>query len=214
MATTKTQIFNLALAHIGEPGIANFQIAGAPARNARLIYDDIRDQVIHEFPWNFATRYDSAAALAETPSWHWQNAYVMPSDYLRVLRIQGDLRRDWEVADMDDKTVLMCNISSPINFKYIRRVTNVSRYSPNFVSALAARLAIELVIPLGKRLTLMDSLRTIYMAKMSLARTVDSQEKTPEIIQANDWTDARMNSGPVLARLTGAADEYDVPGQP
>jgi len=211
---TKTTIFNLALAHIGEQEIANFDVAGAPATQARLQYEITRDEVIHEFPWNFATRYDTATALATAPSWHWQNAYTMPEDYIRVLRIQGDTRLDWEVADIDDKTVLMCNLSSPINFKYLRRVTNASRYSPNFVSALAARLAMELVIPLGKRLSLLDALRTIYMSKMSLARTVDSQEKTPEILEANEWIDARHATGPVIAKLSGGAGDYDTPRQP
>ena len=203
--TGKTKIVNLGLTQLGVPGISDFdQDNSDQAELARGTYDTYRDAVLEEFPWNFATKRVSVSALTTTPRFGYSRCYPLEDDCLRVLEVYGDTDQNWGVEKIESGLVLVTNISSPVYYKYIARIDTVELYSALFVQALAARLAMEWCLALIASDRKQASLVKIYSEKVRLARTADSQEKTPEQIQASEWVDHRFRGTTVpLAKLQG-----------
>jgi hypothetical protein len=203
--TGKTKIVNLALTQLGVPRIASFDDAESDAAElARGSYDAYRDAVLEEFPWNFATKRVSASALNTPPRFGYRNSYPLEDDCLRVLEVYGDADQNWGVETTSDGLVLASDIDSPVYYRYIARVEACELYSALFVQALAARLSMEWCLELTSHERKQKQLAELYSSKIRLARTADSQEKTPEQIQASEWVDARFRGTTVpLGKLQG-----------
>lgn len=207
MTTSKVEIVNQALVLLGEAAIATFDDTSEAARLARVTYDSIRDALMQEFTWNFLVTRDSASLSAVTPTWGPTYAYPLDPDDLRVLKVQGDENNDWAVELHNGAPHVVTDLESPIYYLALRRSEDVSRYPALFVQALASRLALEWAEALGRSESLMQRLASIYNGKLKLARQVDSQERTPAIIDADLWADSRRFGGMVpLAKLSGPPD--------
>lgn len=214
MAQSKTHIVNMALAMIGEPAITDFTEDTESASLATLWYDSLRDSVLVEFPWNFAIGREQATAQATAPAWEFDLAYPLDPDCLRVVQVHGDRDLPWRVERVAGASVLVTNIASPISYRFIKRVEEVEDYSPLFVQALAARIGMDFAEPLGKSQTLIENLARLYTMKLKLARTVDSSEKTPGVVEASAWIESRGNAAAARAKLDGDPQDYTVPGDP
>lgn len=202
---TKVEIVNLGLAHLGARQIASFDDDSEEARLARTTYDSLLDAVLTEFPWNFAVERRTVSKAPATVAWGDLAAFPMDADDLRILGIQGgehDL--DFGVESIDGVPYIVTNHEDPLNYVAIRRITDASRYSPLFVQALAARIAMEWTQALGRGQELLSRMAELYSSKLRLARQVDSQERTPQQMQAFEWIDAHeRGDSPRRARLSG-----------
>jgi hypothetical protein len=204
---SKTAIVNRGLSLIGVPAIANFNVQGNKgAALARTNYAALRDAVLEEYTWNFATRRISVAKLSTAPLYRFGNAYSLLDEVLRVVEVNDDRHADWNVEEQDDAVVLVTDLGSPIIYTAILRGEVVSLYSALFIEALAARIASEWCIPLTDNEGRAELFSKAYNAKIRIARSADSQEKTPEVIQASDWINARGPAGTgSVANVPGAA---------
>src|SRR5688500_16403932 len=87
MALTKVQIFNLALSRVGtKSSVSDVDENSAEAARLRAIYDHVRDAVLADHPWPFATVYEALAETGTTDS-AWIYQYRYPSDCLNFLGI-------------------------------------------------------------------------------------------------------------------------------
>lgn len=90
---TQVGICNMALRHIAAPTITALTDATEEARACSTFYEQVRDEVLREFPWPFAWRMaplelvDGSEAIATTVDF--QYSYRLPSDLLRVHRVLG-----------------------------------------------------------------------------------------------------------------------------
>lgn len=154
MASSETEICNLALAHLGDTqGIAALTERSTAARSCALWYPQIRDEVLADFPWPFATRSEALALVAtfSSPS-EWAYSYRYPSDALAVWRIlpYGRLRVPSstnivpfrEVSDATGRLLYVDLPAATVEFTF--RITDPTRYPPAFVAALALKLAAAL----------------------------------------------------------------------
>lgn len=186
---SKVQIVNLALTKIGSSRIASLTEDSEQARKSNAVYDLIRNEVMSAHPWNFAITRTSLAALDETPSFDYDYQFLLPSDCLRVLSTDEEEDK-WEVANgkilYDDDS---------IKIKYIKKITDTTKYSPGFVEALSARLAAELAYPIADSSTLSQEMFKLYLDKLKIAKSQDAQEHGEQFADAHgneeDWLDIR-----------------------
>lgn len=211
MPQSKVSIWNIGLSHIGQGEIADFNESSESARLARLRWDPLLDAVLVEMPWNFATARASAAAGSTAPLWRWTAAYPLDPLCLRVLELEGDDDADWEIEDVAGITSVVTDLGSPINYRYIKRVIDPARFSPLFVEALAARIAIECAESITRDQAIIRNMVELYNTKLKLARQVDSQEKTPVQIDASTWIRARSQGLVALAKLSGGSQPLGYP---
>jgi hypothetical protein len=144
----EVQICNLALLRVGVTStIAALSEVSTEANACRVFFEQVRDAVLRDFPWGFATKRAALGLLAEAAPTNWAYAYQLPSDCLLVRglvcpgarSLRADQRIPYEVngrklfTDMPEAELL-----------YTARVTDTSVFDPLAVSAIAWGMAVEL----------------------------------------------------------------------
>ena len=189
----KVDIFNLALMRLGAMPVLSPDDVSKRGEALRSVYDLVRDVVLRDHPWNFATRRASLARLTEAPLFGFAYAYQLEDTVLRVL---GLLSADSGIIDptlayaVEGRQLLTDQASASI--KYIERITNPQLFDSRFCSALASRLASEVALQLTGSPGIKKQMMEEYHYELSAARSIDAQENPPEVYETNDWMDARL----------------------
>lgn len=201
MAHSQTGIVNLALGKIGAKRIANIDEDSNQAIRARDIWEYIRDEVLEAGEWKFAKTRVALAQSTTEPLYGWDYAYPLPSDFLKLcLGTPEDpsvypTGNAWVIETLPSGRMVLLtdydNSSNDLYINYIRRVVDVTKYSPSFVSALAFRLAAELAIPLTEGMKKYNTLISIYEVALRKAVGVNQSGDYLEDEQGStDWENA------------------------
>lgn len=203
------QLCNMALSHIGsEARVSSISPpdGSAEAGYCATFYDVARTELLEPGTWRFARK---RATLAEVtnPSTAWAFAYALPSDCMRPLRVltQGTAltvfnqderayRLNEEAgADFDVEGDVLYTNEPEVTLLYVRDVTDTTKFTPSFTSALSYLLASYLAGPILKGnegAQVGDGMRNRAMALADVAATASanasstSQAFTPSSIQA------------------------------
>ncbi len=153
MATSKTDIANLALLKLGKNPITNIEDSNDHhASIIRQSWDVLRDSELRNHAWLFALKRVLLPALAEPPAFGYGFAYQLPPDFLRLVSVNG------ESAPYDPSTYnptaymrwvvennkVLTDYGSPIRARYVARVENTFEWDASFVELFACRIAAEL----------------------------------------------------------------------
>ncbi len=133
------------------------------------------------------TAYSSGGALTEYVATEYAYRFALPSDCLRILRING--------AETDDYRVeggFICTNEGTVNIEYIFDVTDESAFDAQFIDLFAARLSAEVSFYITDNSTLTEQAWNIYNQKLTIARTMDSRQGRPRGIEADTWLNARI----------------------
>lgn len=198
MASSETEIGNLALAHLGEAAVESFDEDNAASRALALHYAPTRDEVLRSHRWNFAIKRAALSALADAPPFRWAKQFALPTDCLRICEIN-----DTEIGDVISEEYVVegrriLTDAEAINLVYVARFATVAHFDSLFVRALALRLAVVVSETIrgttGKTAELMQAYER---ATAPLARRVDANEgrRRKGLIS--------LNSGAIRARGVG-----------
>jgi hypothetical protein len=172
---SKVQIANLALAILGEPPIIALTDEVKGARVMNLLFDTCRDAVLRMHPWNFATRRTLLAERVEKPPFGFAKIFALPSDFLRLIRLNDG--RDPYRIEADG----LLSDTDLAQLRYIARIEDTARYDPMFVQTLAAYLAAHGAMPITSSQSIRDGAREQFFAELTEARSVDGMENFPEV---------------------------------
>ena len=161
------------------------------ARLCRLNYVPIRDAVLGEHNWSFATRWETLAESADPPPGEYAREYRLPPDVLEVLFVGEDYNnpQEWRLEDNAIRT------DGPGKIQAIYRVEDTTKYSSLFTQALVSRLAAELAIPITNSRSLMENMFAMYDQKMRRAAARDSQQGTSRRIRSTWLSRSRQRYG-------------------
>lgn len=199
MSVSETQIAKLALQHIGDRyDITTLDEDTPEAEQVNLVFDNVRDALLAEFPWKFSKAYTSPAKLAGTPPAQWENMYAYPPDALKVWKIVNPLGRDnyppipFDILrNSNDVKVLVTNTSEP-EFEYAKKITNTGEFSPHFVLALSWRIAAMIAMPLTGSTEVRDRVRQEADIAVATAKEEDGNEGVAPVQSRDpDWIRAR-----------------------
>ena len=196
---SEVDICNIALGKLGANPIATFLDGTTEANLCGLQYPILRDAVLAARAWTFATtRLQITSGIPPDPiPSGWGYAYLVPNDSLRIIQayvpnpagavIQYiDTQFDAIYTQIDWERLidyLYTNQGPTIWVKYIRRVTDTSKFDPNFIEALATRIAMELAIPITNNPALLDGYTKLYSAKIIEATSTEGQQGKSQVIQ-------------------------------
>ena len=185
---TDTEIVNAALSKLGEPRITSFDDDTKSGRLANSTFSDIRDALLREFPWNFATTRAELAAEVTAPVWGFARSFVLPPDYLRLIDVENPLRMPWRI----ESGRIVTDLEAPLQIKYVRRVDS-GEMDSTFREVLAARLALEWAEPLTAQSAIVDRMAAFYKEKLPVARASDGQEDhdATRKFDASSWIESR-----------------------
>lgn len=193
-----TQLINMALARLGHTKLitdVSTEVT-VEATLARMFYDDVVNAVLRAFPWPFATRYATLAALAGTQTVpvneDWTYSYRAPADQLfvrRFVRRGTGLRRTY---DPDPVTFRMgTDATGDLIYTNAEAVDALVEYTARpvcaatagdelFRSAVAWRLAHELAPGLSKDDNRAKLAWAMYERQIEIAKTVGANEQEPD----------------------------------
>jgi hypothetical protein len=194
---SQIQIVNMALHQLGTARITSMSDDSDEARVATDIWDICRDSVLVDHNWNFATRRATLAELSTTPDFGYDHQFVLPTDCLRVLGMPGadsiaeyKYRVETVLVGAQQYRVLLTD-ETTCEIEYIAKITDTTLFHPKFVDALAARLASEMAMKITESRNKEKLAWEKYKMILVDARGVDAMEGTPEVIEAEEWLDAR-----------------------
>lgn len=179
-----TLIANMALSRVGvTQQIANLFEKSKEARVCNLWYNPCRDQLLTEMSWGFAT---SRRVLAEvdTPPQPWGHAYRYPTDCLLAREIDmgtilygSECRIPFEVIEDGSGGKLIYTDQDQAALLFNKAIQDEKLFTPQFIDALAWRLAVEVAMPLTVNVQIRDSCQQNYLRAIAQARTAELFEQ-------------------------------------
>lgn len=186
---TRLQIANGALIKLGGRTIVSLAGTDKESRLCNERLDPCRQAVLRSYPWQFATKRVELTTLATAPAFGYTNAFTLPTDCLRVVTVnEGD--EQYRVENQ----VLLSDASS-IRLRYVYDYVSDTFPDPLFCEALSLYLAWDIAYALSQSSEVQERMWALYMKIAPTARHTSSTEHGAQIVEAEDFLEARMGRG-------------------
>lgn len=180
------EIANIALSFIGSgTHIASFTEQSTEADACDQFYDLSLKEMLREYPWPFAKKRAALGLVDEDPEDYdeWAYSYRYPSDCLFARRIDSGVavdkpgtRIDFDIAQDEEGLLILTNEEDAI-LEYSYYADDASRFPPDFVMALAYRIACYIAPRIIKDPTRMAAVvQMMYDKSLSKARKSAANE--------------------------------------
>ena len=166
------------------------------SKNARLCnqrYEPVRNRVFRGHAWNCLHKRVQLAQNSTAPVVEYSNAYALPADCLRVLKIHNGTTDS--IASALDYKLEGRNIVSDegtIFLIYIALDTDPNNYDTYLQESIAHQLAADLAYAVTNNATLADKYMTRADERLREARFIDATENSLGTIESSEFTDARL----------------------
>jgi len=198
----EVSIVNRALTKLGAEPIASLADPVKEAQVAASLYATVRDVEIQKHPWHFAKARDSLSTLRDKPAFGWAYQYLLPSDFLRALRVGGGPLVDfcdfhqgeghgWTLEGRN----ILTNSGPPLDLLYLRRVEDPTMFPPAFVEVLACKLAVEMAESLPGSGRVKETAWKEYEAALRDARRDNAMQLPPQPVDGDSWEMAFIMGG-------------------
>jgi len=191
MATSEVAICNQALGWLGGDLIISLNDDTVEAKLCKANYEPLRDTVLEEREWTFAVKRLELVELADSPLYGFDKAFQIPPEVIRVLQasrfdarvtgggigstatMQGkETRIEW----LREGQTIVANNADRVVIRALIRITDTTKFTPAFGQALAARIAMDLAIPLTNSKAMQTAMAQMYGEKITLAAASDGMQ--------------------------------------
>lgn len=144
-----TSICNLALGNLRSSSINNIDDPSIQAQQCKLRYPLIKDSLLRDYMWNFASKIAPLALLdKEVPSWGYVYAY--PNNCLKIDTVFNSSAvskpTPFEIINLDNERVIVSDYPDlSITYRYR---CDESVFPSDFTKVLSLLLSSDLAIPL------------------------------------------------------------------
>ncbi len=188
MALNDVALCSRALIRIGAAPITSFNDGTAESEIAGALFAPCRDALLSAYAWSFASGQISLNKLVDVPVADYNNAFELPSDFLRAISAgTGGRGRGLNFRIANGQ--LHCNSDSVI-LSYIFRPEEES-FPPYFDNALIVRLAAEFTIPITESTSRAEGMYRMAETEFARARQIDAQQDSPNRLERFTLIDAR-----------------------
>ncbi len=192
---SRINVINSALRRIGGSRITDPEEDSKNANVARDIYDDILEDLLRSHAWNFATRRQQLAELANTPAFEFERAFALPSDWIRTISVHPNADGsqsviEYKEEEQDDQGVILASVEE-IYLRYVALVTDVNRWPKDFKNAMIFTLARDMAVPIASSNELADRMDRFATRALGRARSTDAMGGTPERRPRGTWVTRR-----------------------
>lgn len=194
------QVANRALTKIGASRITSLDDDNKAARAILSCFDDLRDDELRAYGWQFALKRASIAADTVVPDHGWQYQYPLPSDFLAL----DTVNETFPVVALDDyittelveysheANLIMTDLESPLLIRYIARIEDPNQWDANFREVLACRIALEIAEELTQSAPKRQLAQMEYDKALIRAIKSNSFERPPVMLADDTWIMGRL----------------------
>lgn len=181
---SKVDICNSALRKLGVERINSLTEDNSRAKVCNDRYDILRDEMLRSHPWKFAIKRTTAAAILAVPLFDWEKQYQLPSDCLRVLRVNDDYTKWSQEGDKILSNETSCKI------KYISRVEE-ALFDSSFIEVLAFRMAVDMCYSITQSTAREQTLQAQYAVFLADARSFSAQTANQDEYRIDSYLEVR-----------------------
>jgi len=163
-------ICNGALNQLGATTILSLSEDSKNARLCNSRYTQIRDALFRTHPWNCLQKRVQISADTTAPAWGFKNAYTLPADCLRLLKIL-----DYDSNYKVEGRKILSNTSG-MKILYVARVTDPNEYDELLRETLSASLGADIAFGVTSNNQTAKNMYELFKDKLRDARFVDSTE--------------------------------------
>lgn len=197
MARSDVEIANLALTALGTKLITSFLDESVEAQLSKLHYPTARDAALEEREWTFAVKRATLASLQALPEWGYAFAHQVPADTIRLIEVRDTFPRRFYSNETSNRlrwvregnTIL--SDTGTVFARYLARVEDPNIYSPAFVKVVAARLAMDMCIPITQSRKTYENMAAAYEIAVKKAAVTDGMQGRTEIARSGRLTGIR-----------------------
>jgi hypothetical protein len=188
-------ICNNAIIKVGGKLITSLNDATNEAKVCRTLYEDVRNAVFREHPWNCITDRKVLNELSTTPEFGFDHQYQLPTDCVRVLTLNDErfplIRNGMVYPGLDQKRFRIegrkiLTDEGEAKILYISKVDDPNQYDPLLLEAVATRLAAEIAYPVTRNASLVTQMWNNYHSKFGIGRSVDGMEGTLDGFESDE----------------------------
>lgn len=178
----------MALIKLGKDSITSLTDNTDEASKCNLLFDEIRQQVLMEGVWAFATKRQELGQLTGAPTFEYDYHYQLPTDCLYVISIN-----DVQVGDSEyviENRKLKINDTS-VKIKYVADEEDVSKWSPGFKESFILRMAAEMSYAFRADKALTQLLFQQYREALDRSLAIDGKQGSNERVISPELLDVR-----------------------
>jgi hypothetical protein len=188
---SKTSICNKALRKLSKDNIIDIDTdTTQEARLCRAAYDEVLEEVLRDYNWNFAIyRQALNEDTSNPPSYGFSRRFVLPTlpKFLKLISVKDNI--DYK---MEGNTLL--TNEEAVSIAFVGLVDDPNKYDAIFTQALSARLASEIAYSLTSDKKLVQSTQAEYLASLQRAKDIDYQDDLNTPIRESAWLGSRFIS--------------------
>jgi hypothetical protein len=206
--SSPVEIANRALQKLGAKRISAFTDGTNNARAVQTCYDALRLAELRKHRWSFAIRRHSLAAAAVAPSFGYQNSFLLPTGYVKLI----DPDPNWNYVGTRGGTIvgnntqsldefsqyaieggyILSDATAPLNIRCIMNIEDCNLMDPLFREALAAKMAEEMCEEITQSNAKKESARTDYKEAIADAKKANGIELPPQQPPLDCFITARL----------------------
>lgn len=214
MAESDVAICNIALGWLGGDLIISLNDPSVEAKLCKVNYAPLRDAVLEEREWTFAVKRIEPSALSDIPLYGFDKQFQIPGNVIRVIDVSragedvtsGSVSntgirsssragvgkgRETRIEWLREGEVIVANDSERIFARILLRITDTTKFSPAFDQALAARIAMDLALPLTNSKVMQKDMASMYTKKIALAAASDGSQGRSYNVRSDSLTVVR-----------------------
>lgn len=194
---TQLDIINLAFDKLGATPLASVDENTPHGDMARRNWDNVRQRLLEEYPWNFATLIQAVEPTIIND----KNYYLLPDNCLRVLRVNNfEHFRVINVMDgtTREKAIILADCAyggGSMMIEYIEDVQTPGHFPPFFIEYFACVLAIGFALKITESASRAQIMQALAQDAERKAKNIDAEQSNnghEEIELADGWIDKRF----------------------
>ena len=189
-----TDVANVALRLVGSTPITSISDGSDTANVVDDIYTEVRDDLLRSHPWNFATKRVQLAQSGTDPTFEFDNAFVLPADWLRTISVHDNDAGHGSVLyrhEIVNGQQVLVTSSDAVYLRYVYQVTDPNLMAADFRRALALSLARDLSLPLASSNSMQERYSAEASRALARARSADAMGSFPELRPRGSWAASR-----------------------
>lgn len=175
-------VANKAIVLLGGTPILSFEDNSTEAITVKAAYAAVRDKVLEDRQWTFASSRRKLTPDAVAPEFGFSHRFLIPSDVIRIFNaddLSGNNNLKWE----REEDYILCD-SAEIQIKFIKRVDDVSKWTPAAIDCFSYLLASEMAMPLTESISTMSLYANMYADRIVDAGATDGSQGRAEQLRS------------------------------
>ena len=198
---TELDVANRALMKLGASSISSLEEDKKAARVMKDIVASVRDQFLRDNVWNPAVERAILSKSSTAPAWGWASKYPLPADYIKMITVESGSESALNIYVDGDQPVpvkyrieggyIMCDETGALWVRYVKRLTDMTRYDSMMIEALATLYAKEACMAISNDISLKNLLYDEYRMLLDTAKKQDGWEDGSTEYQEDEYIAVR-----------------------